>query len=188
MQKLLATQIKAVDLHNIVTNHRDFKTILNGNKMYTIQSLKTNGFSKLNFTLIYKILKFNFIKSITHKWGAVPLENEIEIGDDVERMRFARQNLVYRIDCDMQTSEFETFFTDFVKLGKRVEIHLKESKTSGWQRDIECLKTNPMDDCQQKEYIEAIKDLRYHKGREFILRLKRFIMSYSSLIEVEFPF
>lgn len=188
MQKLLATQIKAVDLHNIVTNHRDFKTILNGNEMYTIQSLKTNGFSKLNFTLIYKILKFNFIKSITHKWGAVPLENKIEIGDDVERMRFARQNLVYRIDRDMRTSEFETFFTDFVKLGKRVDIHLKESKKSGLQRDIECLKTNPMDDCQQKEYIEAIKDPEYLKGREYILRLKRFLMSYSSLIEVEFPF
>ncbi|CAC5422013.1 unnamed protein product [Mytilus coruscus] len=174
MRELLATQIQPNDLYNRVTNHKHFKNRLSGDEMMTMHTLMTDGFSKLNITLIYKIVKFfDFIRPRTQTWGAVPLTNEIEIGDDVERIRFARQHLSQRIDCDMHDLEFQTFFDDVEQLCMRVDNHLRKSKDLGFQKDIENFKTYPIEACQEIEYIAALKGQDYVKDQIIYKRCKR---------------
>lgn len=167
MQELIATKTEAADLYNIVINHTNFQKRLSGDEIITIETLMTDRFLKLNMTLIYKIIKFfNFLPLPKDNSIKNPLVNDTEIGDDVERIRFARYYLAHKTDCDMDDSEFETFFTEVEKLGKRVDIHLRKPTYSGFHKDIKYFKTNKIDDCQEFDYIEAIQEEEDRKGMQ----------------------
>lgn len=169
MQELLATKVEATDLYYIVINHTNFKNRLSGDEIITIKTLMTDSFFKLNVTLIYKIIKFfNYIQLPKGNLIKNPLINAIEIGDDVERIRFARNCLAHRRDYNMHDREFQTFFKDFEQLGKRVDDHLRRSEDSGFQKEIEYFKTSQIDDIKEFEYIAVLKEPEYEKGRVYI--------------------
>ncbi|CAC5355444.1 unnamed protein product [Mytilus coruscus] len=46
----------------------------------------------------------------------------------------------------------------------KIDINLRKSKGSGFQKDIEHFKTSPIDDCKELEYITAIQELAYAKA------------------------
>lgn len=169
MQRLLASVISVDCLYRKV-QERDFKHTLDRSQLTSIETLKKD-FSKLDVTLSYRIIRFfKLIEQPTQTWGAKPLTNEIEIGDDVERIRIARNGFVHsvRTTFEMEDSEFQTFFTDFTELGRRVDVYLKKSSVSGFQKDIGDFKTVQFDDELERKYIAAIKEIENLKGKVII--------------------
>lgn len=115
---------------------------------------------------------FDFILPQTQNCGAhLFIVNEIVIGDVMERIRLIRRNLAFRIDCDIDNSKFHTLFNDFIQLGMTVDTYLGRSKELGFRETIKHIKTIPMADYKENEYIEAIKEPKDPTCKYYIKRL-----------------
>ncbi|CAC5362999.1 unnamed protein product [Mytilus coruscus] len=147
MQEIIGrSPVHADQIYQIIMSTKKFKERLKHSEMKTIQTLQTEGFSKLDISLIYKIGKFfNFIPPPTRHWGATPLSNEMEIGDDVERIRNCRNKMVHRIDCEMSDEEMSAFFGEFIAVGERIDVYLNKQNDTGFRDKITWYQTCPLD-------------------------------------------
>lgn len=161
MQELLEnSRIPSSTVYGLIINNKKFQEKMIGTDMKSIKTLLTDGFSKLDVTLIYKIVKyFNLIPTPTQQWGAIPRINDIGIGDDVERIRLNRNDFVHRTDCEVTDTEFNAFFDAFIELGRRIDVYLGKSSDEGFEKDITYFKTCPMDEDLQGKYIEALEKI-----------------------------
>ncbi|XP_063446798.1 interferon-induced very large GTPase 1-like [Mytilus trossulus] len=133
MQEILEkSSIQPEQLYQIIMRTQKFKTRLKSSEMIAIQTLQTDGYSKLDVSLVYKIAKFfNLIPPPLRKWGSKPLPLETEIGDDVERIRIGRNNFVHRVTCEMTNAEMSAFFDEFIQVAERVDSYLGKPYGTG---------------------------------------------------------
>lgn len=152
-------------INQIIMSTKKFKERLKPSEMKTIQTLQTEGFSNLDASLVYKIGKFfNFIPSPTQQWGTTPLPIEIEIGDDIERIRNARNEMVHRKDCEMTDEEMSDFFTEFIAVGERIDVYLNKTSGIGFKDSITLYQTCPIDE-EMEENAKALQGIESLNGR-----------------------
>ncbi|CAG2238275.1 unnamed protein product [Mytilus edulis] len=74
----------------------------------------SNTYDSLDVTLIYQLLRqLSLIPVPTKGWGKLPDKVDINLGDDVERIRCFRNNLAHRSDTKIETNEFNEYFNEF---------------------------------------------------------------------------
>ncbi|CAG2197436.1 unnamed protein product [Mytilus edulis] len=186
LQELLEKSgIPSPVVHKMILKDKMFQKKLSLTDKISIKTLLTDGFTKLDVTLIYKIVKyFKFIPPPSRNWGSKPMVHEKEIGDDVERIRQTRNNLVHRIDCNVTDIEFNEFFDEFIELGRRIDVYLGKPNNVGFEKDITYFKTCPMDEYLQWKYIRAIEEIAClkEKGRLYTNKIV-FRVYYGTTIE-----
>ncbi|CAC5401435.1 unnamed protein product [Mytilus coruscus] len=160
MQEIIGkSPVHPDQIYQIIMRAKKFKERLKHSEMTTIQTLQTDGFSNLDASLVYKIGKFfNFIPPPTRQWGASPLPNDIEIGDDIERIRNARNEMVHRKDCEMSDEEMSVFFTEFIAVGERIDVYLNKESGIGFKDSITLYKTCPLDE-EMEENAKALQGI-----------------------------
>ncbi|CAG2197445.1 unnamed protein product [Mytilus edulis] len=153
-------RIPSSTVYGIILNNKKFKERLSRTDMISIQTLCTDGFTKIDVTLIYKIVKFfNLIPSPSRNWGAKPLVHEKEVGDDIERIRLTRNDLVHRIDCEVTDTELNAFFDEFIELGRRIDVYLGKPRDAGFEKHIAYYKTCPIDEYLEERYTKALQEI-----------------------------
>lgn len=172
MQELLARRgLPAQKIYDIVMNDVPFVQRLNDTEQKMLQSLKTDQvFSKLDSAIIYKIVKYFKNRQIipipsSTRWGQRPSDTDKDIGDDVERIHFARNDCAHKTDAAVNEKKFKEFFDTFINVGKRVDSYLQKDPNFNHERRIRDLKTTVLDTettekiLEQRMEIEQLKSM-----------------------------
>ena len=123
-----------------------------------INKASTNGYTDFDITLLYALLRnlcSSFPKPST-KWGRndLPKNNEITLGDDIERIRIVKNGLQSHIPT---TKLNDAEFKDYWKILRDVCVRLDLQFNKKYTDDLDDLKTVCMDSTLQKEYIDNLK-------------------------------
>ena len=155
-------------LYKKVTKTKNLFDKLDLNQKQTINSLQTDGFDKLDFSIIYKIVKYfkMFIPAPTRNWRAIPQEGETTVGDDVERMRRARNNLFHRPNVEVSEEEFNGFFNLFTEVGRRIDGYLNKPSSSGYEVSVKEYKTCALDKDTYEKYLNERKEMESLKSKK----------------------
>lgn len=168
MQELLEHRnLTALEVYDIVMNHVPFLRKLKHQEKERLKTLRTDGFSKLDVSIIYKIVLYfknkMFIPMPTKNWGVNPSQTDKDIGDDVERIHSARNHFAHKTNADTSEPEFEEYFNLFHDIGQRVDKFLGKDPLHGHARRIRDLKIAPMDTDSAEKYLEARQEIEQLK-------------------------
>lgn len=172
MQELLKNRhLSAQRIYDLVMNDVPFLQKLRDKEKEMLQSLRTlQVFSELDASIIYKIVTYfrdsNIIPTPTvRRWGKRPLPTDTDIGDDVERIHFARNDFAHKTNAAINETEFEEFFHTFIDVGIRVDSYLRNDPNFNHARRIRDFKTSVLDTetaeqiLEQRIEIEQLKSM-----------------------------
>ncbi|CAG2207195.1 unnamed protein product [Mytilus edulis] len=118
----------------------------------------SNTYDSLDVTLIYQILRrLKLIPLPTKGWGKLPDKVDINLGDDVERIRCYRNNLAHRSDTKIEKNEFNEYFNEFRSIGHRMDLNF--SQTTNYEQEIVGYRTCGMDTAMQAKYENAMMEI-----------------------------
>ncbi|CAG2216033.1 unnamed protein product [Mytilus edulis] len=124
----------------------------------------SNTYDSLDVTLIYQLLRqLSLIPVPTKGWGKLPDKVDINLGDDVERIRCFRNNLAHRSDTKIETNEFNEYFNEFRSIGHRMDLNF--SQTTNYEQEIVGYRTCGMDTAMQAKYENAMMEIENIKLR-----------------------
>ncbi|CAG2198941.1 unnamed protein product [Mytilus edulis] len=126
-----------------------------------IRTVRTNQYDEFDVPLMYKIIRnLNLVPSPTQGWDnqTPPLATEITVGDDIERIRRVRNEIVHRGNTNVQDPELANYFSVFKDLASRLEISLVLSNRE-FVSKIENVETCCIDNDAQQLYIRRLKEL-----------------------------
>ncbi|XP_052097324.1 uncharacterized protein LOC127732294 [Mytilus californianus] len=163
MQELMAqTGTPAKTLYNDIMRNDPFRRKLNTIELDTVDTLQTDGYTKIDVSLSYKIIVNFFQFSIpppSRQWGANPIHTEIGIGEDIERIRRERNSFVHRVNACISEPLFDNFFVTFIEVGKRIDAYLNKPPNNGYAHDVEQCKTCVLDPEVEKKLLDARADI-----------------------------
>lgn len=168
MQDLISMHGKTPhEVYELVMNDPTFFKPLNRTELNMVNALRKGTFENLDQSIIYKIFKHfkavKFVPKPTNGWGKYPSGNETNIGDDVERMRIAKNRFCHKTRAITDEVEFDDFFTDFTNMCVRLDKKLNKNPIYGHQQAMKTLKTTPLSTDQADRYLEArqkVEDLQ----------------------------
>lgn len=142
--------------------------------LHKIQS--SNSYDSLDISLIYKLLRqFSLVPSPTKGWGNIPDKVDIQLSDDIERIRLCRNQLAHRCSTNITKVEFDNYFDQFRDIGHRIDLNFFQK--TNYEYKINGYKTCRMDTQMETKYINTLKELENLKC-ELICNIKE---SYSLL-------
>lgn len=163
LQDILADTKKLIlpsHLYRMLMHDTTFKKILKPDEKIALNGLLDDDFSKLDVGLIYKIFKtVHLIKEPTRDWGPYPSENDIEIGDDVERIRFARNDLFHKVNPYVSEQLYDQFFETILAVSKRLDKYLNKNADSSYEKLVQEYKLETLDTTTEKTLL-------YDRARE----------------------
>lgn len=168
MQELMQHQpISAPELYQKIIKDRHFRwNKLNSKEMHAIQTLRDDGFLKLDFSIIYKIARHfkGLIPPPTRNWGSNPQLQEISIGDDVERIHIKRNTFVHKVDAEITDEEMSDFFVTSIEIGKRIDNELNKAGDGGYERKIQYYQSCSMDVETTEKKLQALQEIESLKS------------------------
>lgn len=139
-------------------NDKFMKSLNNAEKII-IQTLHTDDYNKLDMSLLYKLIRhFNLVAEPSNKWGNKPLATDINQGDDMERMRNNRNDLVHRPKGGLSEEEREKFFKESIEFACRVDDLIKS--TSSFESRIRSVKIYRNTQEQYRQALEKCVELQ----------------------------
>ncbi|CAG2217063.1 unnamed protein product [Mytilus edulis] len=105
-----------------------------------INNVRTNGYVNFDIPLIYKLVRnLNLVPSPTNGWDfhTPPAANEILPGDDIERIRRTRNEILHRGNAQLSDFDLTDYFTTFKAIAVRLEAYLGKPKEKSHQIVIE---------------------------------------------------
>ncbi|XP_052097447.1 uncharacterized protein LOC127732452 isoform X2 [Mytilus californianus] len=125
----------------------------------SLKDLKaSNSYESMDITLIYKLLRqFSLINPPTKGWGSNPDKADINLADDVERIRRYRNQIAHRCNTNIGKAEFDEFFDNSRHIGLRMDLNFFRKRN--YEQLIVRHKTCSMDMQMQTKYKNAVKQL-----------------------------
>ncbi|XP_076086391.1 uncharacterized protein LOC143057050 isoform X2 [Mytilus galloprovincialis] len=124
----------------------------------------SNTYDSLDVTSIYHILRrLKLIPQPTKGWGTLPDKVDINLGDDVERIRRYRNNLAHRSDTKIEKNECNEYFNEFRSIGHRMDLYF--SQPTNYELEIVDCRTCGMDTAMQAKYENAMMEIENIKLR-----------------------
>ncbi|XP_071152221.1 uncharacterized protein, partial [Mytilus edulis] len=150
---LAATDLPPSVLYRMIKNNPRIN--LKKYERTTVQTMTIDGFTKLDISVMYKIIKFfNLISPPTRNWGSNPLPNETELGDDIERIKKARNYLVHKYDANVSEKSFTEFFENSITVSKRFDKYLRKPEGSSYEERIRRYKSCLLDKTAIEKLLE----------------------------------
>ncbi|CAG2236465.1 ERBB4 [Mytilus edulis] len=163
MQNLMAhTGTQAKTLYTAIMRNAPFRRNLNKSELDMVDTLQTDEYTKIDVSLSYKIIVNFFQLSIpppSRQWGAKPIDTEIGIGEDIERIRRERNSFVHRVNANISEALFDNFFVTFIEVGERIDVYLNKPPNNRYTQTIEQYRTCVLDLETEKKLLEARADI-----------------------------
>ncbi|CAC5390121.1 unnamed protein product [Mytilus coruscus] len=133
-------------------------------KLKSLNSSLTYDF--LDIPLVYRLLRqFSLIKEPANGWGQPPSNSDITTADDVERIRFLRNNFAHRSNINTTQPEFDDTFATFKDICSRMDVYFSHDSLSGYENDVKRIETTPMDYQLIQSYQRSLQELENIKLR-----------------------
>lgn len=118
----------------------------------------SNTYSSLDITLIYRLLRhFSIIRPPTQGWGAIPDIADTKLADDIERIRWYRNQIAHRCDTNIDANEFDDYFDKFENIGRRMDYNFFQK--TNYEQQIIWNRTCRIDTEMQKRFENAMKEI-----------------------------
>ncbi|XP_052074521.1 uncharacterized protein LOC127712231 [Mytilus californianus] len=132
-----------------------------------IRTVQENSYHDFDEALTYKIIRnLNLVPSPSQGWDndMQPSAFEITIGDDIERIRRIRNEIVHRGNTNVQDSELAKYFSTFKSIASRLESYLSKPNRE-FVSKIEIAETCCIDKDSEQRYLRLLNDLAEHKAQ-----------------------
>ncbi|CAC5405962.1 unnamed protein product [Mytilus coruscus] len=162
LRKIIESVILTSDLYKMYRQHmKNFST----DQQASLEKLKSpNPYDSMDISLMYKLLRqFLLIKTPTKGWGSKPDNVDLKLADDVERIRWYRNQLAHRCSIQIGKDEFDDYFDQFTNIGQRMDVYFHQN--TNYKCTITGQKTCRMDIGMQIKYENALKELENIKLR-----------------------
>lgn len=123
-----------------------------------IQKLQLSlSYESLDASMLYQLFRrFNFVTPPTQGWGIEPANCDIEMADDIERIRLLRNKTAHRCDTCIDQTEFDNYFVQFLKITQRI--------APNHEHELTAIAEDSLDPQRQIQLIEALHELEDIKG------------------------
>ncbi|CAC5382725.1 unnamed protein product [Mytilus coruscus] len=162
LQELMTMKEPPHRLSHDINNNWYLSNKLRPDELILINNVATNGYKNFDIPFIYKLVRnLNLLPPPTNGWNhsSVPCPTEITAGDDLERIRRLRNEILHRGNAQVNDSEFSQFFTQFKDIAGRLETYL--GKQTGYFVDkFVDLETCCIDEETSKMYIKRFDGLK----------------------------
>lgn len=126
-----------------------------------ISKLDVSGYINLDVSCIYKLIRhFNLLPVPNQGWGNKPSVHDTKEGDDVERMKIYRNDILHRPRGGLSEQEGKHFFKESYDMAKRLDISIG-SPMNGFEskiKDIQCFSVD------RQKYMEALEKCAEYQG------------------------
>lgn len=130
LKDILASEIRPKDLYAKIQSScllTDRKNKLGSDqlKICYIPLPSIPDYDKFDVTLLYKLIR-NLCPSLmpTQGWNVEPLNTDIRIGDDIERLRLFRNNCVHGSSTKILDSDFEDLWKNLESVTLRIQMYM----------------------------------------------------------------
>lgn len=119
---------------------------------------QSNSYDSLDISLIYRLLKqFKLIPCPKKGWTDIPDKKDVQLADDVVRIRCFRNQIAHRCNTNIEKDEFNNYFEQFRQIGRRMDRdHLQNTH---YENIIIGYKTCRMDVQMQIKYKNTLQEL-----------------------------
>lgn len=162
LQELMTIKEPPHRLSHDVNNNWYLSNKLRPDEWLLINNVSTKGYTDFDIPFIYKLVRnLKLLPPPTRGWNhsSVPCPTEITAGDDLERIRRLRNEILHRGNAQVTDSEFLHFFTQFKDIAGRLETYL--GKQAGeFVHKIIHLEKCCIDEETNKIYIRRLDSLK----------------------------
>lgn len=170
LQDIIAhAQMPPKALYDRIVQTKDFNKKLSPEEWQVVNKLANpdKGFQVLDVSLAYRIVKHfrnTFVTKPTRNWGSNPIPTEVEIGDDVERIRRARNRYLHGLSINISETIMSDFFKEFTEVAKRIDQYLNKTLDSSFEKKIEYFRTCSITENRTRETLEATSVVENPEG------------------------
>ncbi|CAC5385892.1 unnamed protein product [Mytilus coruscus] len=161
LQDIIAhAQMPPKALYDRIVQTKDFNKKLSPEEWQVVNKLANphKGFKVLDVSLAYRIVKHfrnTFVTKPTRNWGSNPTPTEVEIGDDVERIRRARNRYLHGLSINITEKTMSDFFKEFTEVAKRIDQYLNKTLESSFEKKLENFRTCSINENKTRETLKA---------------------------------
>ncbi|XP_063447976.1 uncharacterized protein LOC134727525 [Mytilus trossulus] len=130
-----------------------------------IRSVRTSQYKEFDVPLMYKLIRnLNLVPCPTQGWDnqTPPSLTEITVGDDIERIRRIRNEIVHRGNTNVLGHELADYFSSFKDIAKRLEVTLMLSNRK-FVSKMENVETCCIDKDTEQHYIKRLTELEKYE-------------------------
>ena len=159
LRDLLHSEISHTQIYNRV-KQMNYLQKLRPDQIVAINSANVRGYQDFDTTLLYTLLR-NVCLNIpppSRNWGVskMPSQNEVTVGDDIERIRIIRNKTCGHIaEAAIPETEFKEYWSIIFDICTRMQALLKNDYVKRLQDAKECT----IDTDTENKYIDLMKRL-----------------------------
>ncbi|XP_052084180.1 uncharacterized protein LOC127721476 isoform X3 [Mytilus californianus] len=162
LQDIIAITKPKHCLYADVTSNRFLHRNLRADEWSMINNVRTNGYVNFDIPLVYKLVRnLNLVPSPSKGWDfhIPPAATEILPGDDIERIRRIRNEILHRGNAQVSDTSLTDYFSTFKDIAIRLETYIGKPKGEFVQK-FQILEKCCMDEETEKTYLERLTILR----------------------------
>lgn len=129
LQELIAKKESPQQLSNDFNTNRNLSKNLRGDELLLINNVVKKGYADFDIPLIFKLIRnLKLLPPPTQGWdhSNAPCVAEITPGDDLERIRRLRKEILCRHNSKVTDTESSEFFVQFKGIAGRLETYLEK--------------------------------------------------------------
>jgi hypothetical protein len=164
LQDVLQNEIKPQQILGQVTRHTVLFKSLRPEQMLLVQNATTDGYTEFDITLLYTLLrnlKCIKVTAPTHGWGTsqMPGNGETTLGDDIERIRLIRNNLLgHAVTPSLSELEYKETNDIISDICRRMDSLFNKVNNKYIDR-LMVTESQSIDKEMENTYLDKIKDL-----------------------------
>lgn len=151
-------------VYDKIQNKKSFKLYQEERKIVKTLVDSATRFTQLDISLSWKIgTFFGLFSAPSRDWQAKPQPTENAIGDDIIRIKNARNKYLHGVSM-ISEEEMLDFFIEFTEVGKRVDRYLTKKPDPLFERQIQEFQTLKMED-RTEEILDSTSFVEDRKGK-----------------------
>ncbi|CAC5418977.1 unnamed protein product [Mytilus coruscus] len=162
LQELITIKEPPQRLSHDVNINKNLSKLLRPEEWSMINDVVTKGYANFDIPLIYKLVRnLNLVPWPTKGWDhpTAPCLTEVTPGDDLERIRRIRNEILHRGNAQVTDKELSQHFTQFKDIAGRLETYMGKL-TGEFVDKFIYLETCCMDEETSNMYIERLDRLK----------------------------
>lgn len=165
MREMIANKWPPTIVLQLIKNEKTFLNNATQLQQKMILKLESDGYNVLDISCLYIVIRnFNLLPRPEQGWGKKPNPEDQSEGDDVERMKRHRNDIIHRPKGGLTEPERNIFFQESIEIAKRMDKRIGSPK-NGFESKIEEKKSNNF---TRQKYIEALEKCAEYQGKSII--------------------